>query len=794
MNRVTRAVPSSILFVLLLLLYPSVAASGWRSSSDVHALLEFGSSLLALTAGLMVLIHFFATGRWFFLGISIGFAVIGAEEWVHAIFSFSRLWPDTPPTFRLAVSTTWLAGHYLLLASFFIAAWRGARDVEAAKRTWDAVRYGALALIVAAVVSLLIFKAPLLPDVVELGTTPKRLLELSVALLYLVAFCLYSRIYVTEQPRSPLLWSITAFLMIQVVAHVFVCDARYFYDAHWDAAHLLVLLSYFFPILGVWGDTIALHRSAQTQVGELAREIAERRKAEEALRQNQALLDSVVEGTVDAVYVKDAGGRYLLVNAAVSRIVGKTRDEILGKDDTALFRPDEAQVLMEGDRDVMASGIPRTYEEFVTTAEGVARTFLSNKGPLRDEQGQVIGLFGIARDITDLKRIEEEKDALASQLQQAQKMESVGRLAGGVAHDFNNMLGVILGRAEIALDGADPTQPLYADLEEIRAAATRSADLVRQLLAFARKQTIMPRVLDLNEIVTGTLKMLERLIGEDIHLRWRPGTDLWRVKADASQIDQILTNLCVNARDAIYGVGTISIETKNTSVTQADCAGVPELLPGEYVRLVVGDNGCGMDQETLARIFEPFFTTKGVGKGTGLGLASVYGAVKQNGGFIDARSEPGEGTSITIYLPRHAGKAGRPDAHRAAVLVGGGHETILLVEDEPSILSLTTVMLKRLGYTVLSASTPTQAIRLAMEQRGPIHLLMTDVVMPEMNGRTLARNLQAVHPNLKRLFMSGYTADIIADRGVIEGGVHFLQKPFSSDALAAKILEALESD
>jgi PAS domain S-box-containing protein len=391
------------------------------------------------------------------------------------------------------------------------------------------------------------------------------------------------------------------------------------------------------------------------------------------------------------------------------------------------------------------------------------------------------------------KRAEAEKDRLEEQLQQAQKMESVGRLAGGVAHDFNNMLGVILGHADLALEQMAAEHPVHADLAEIRKAAGRSADLTRQLLAFARKQTIAPKVLDLNETVEGMLNMLRRLIGEDIQLNWRPGAELWPAKVDSSQIDQILTNLCVNARDAIAGVGQITIETGNTAFDAAYCADHAELAPGDYVRLSVSDSGCGMDKETLSHLFEPFFTTKGVGRGTGLGLATVYGAVKQNNGFISTCSEPGQGTMITIHLPRHAEKGGQAQKEAPVQPDVRGRETILLAEDEPSILKLTTKMLEKLGYTVLAASTPGEAIRLAREHTGNVHLLITDVVMPEMNGRDLAKNVLSIYPDIRRLFMSGYTADVIAHHGVLDEGVYFIQKPFAMKELAAKVRETLDA-
>ncbi|MBJ6799447.1 PAS domain S-box protein [Geomonas propionica] len=387
---------------------------------------------------------------------------------------------------------------------------------------------------------------------------------------------------------------------------------------------------------------------------------------------------------------------------------------------------------------------------------------------------------------------EDERVTLENQLQQAQRMESIGRLAGGVAHDFNNMLGVIIGHAGLALMDIPPADPIQVHLQEISKAAERSADLTRQLLAFARKQAIKPQVLDLNETISGMLKMLQRLIGEEIHLCWQPGSRIWPVKMDRSQIDQIMANLCVNARDAILSVGTITIKTGTVSIDEAYRLHHHEAVQGEYVWISVSDDGDGMDGETLGHIFEPFFTTKGVGAGTGLGLATIYGIVTQNHGFIDAASEPGQGATFTIHIPRYLGADGAGELQGQAPEPPRGRETILLVEDEPAILQMTTMLLKSLGYLVLTAGSPSEAIRSAEQRPGGIDLLMTDVVMPEMNGRELAGVLASGQPRLKCLFMSGYTADIIAHHGVIDDGLYFIQKPFSLPVLAVKLREVLE--
>ena len=401
-------------------------------------------------------------------------------------------------------------------------------------------------------------------------------------------------------------------------------------------------------------------------------------------------------------------------------------------------------------------------------------------------------VFGVIQDITERVRAEKEKDALQTQLLEAQKMESVGRLAGGVAHDFNNILTSILGHTDLAMMHSSPSERIHADLKAIEKSALRSVELVRLLLAFARRQPVAPIVLDLNDRVTGMLIMLQRLIGEDIDLVWRPGAGLWPIKIDPSQVDQLLANLCVNSRDAIEGVGKVTIKTENAMFDEDYCAIHSGFVCGEYVMLAVCDDGIGMNEEVLDHLFEPFFTTKEVGRGTGLGLATVYGIVKQNEGFINVKSDLGHGSTFKIFLPRCAGETIKSATAETEHALKGRGETVLLVEDETAILSVGKAMLEALGYTVLTANTPGEALSQAQAHRDKIQLLITDLIMPEMNGLELAKLIDEIKPGLKYLFTSGYTADVIAHRGVLDEGLHFLQKPFSLKALASKVHEVLE--
>ena len=520
-------------------------------------------------------------------------------------------------------------------------------------------------------------------------------------------------------------------------------------------------------------------------------DITDRKRAEEALRESEEQYRNVFDNHAAVKILLDpATGTIIEANKAAVDFYGWPHEQLRGMKIQQINTLSAEEIAKELQKVQNEKQIHFEFRH--RRADGSIRDVEIYSSEI-DVKGKKF-IHSIIHDITDRKRVEAEREKLQGQLLQSQKMESVGRLAGGVAHDFNNMLGVIIGHTEIALEEVDPSQPLYADLQEIRKASERSANLTRQLLAFARKQTVAPRILDVNDTVTGMLRMLQRLIGEDIDLAWLPGADLWPVRIDPSQIDQILANLCVNARDAIDGVGKVTIETQNTAFDEAYCADHMGFHPGDYILLAVSDNGCGMNKETMEKLFEPFFTTKETGKGTGLGLATIYGIIKQNNGFVNVYSEPGEGTTFKIYLPRHAGKAEKMQAAGPQETVASGKETVLVVEDEPAILSLTKRMLESQGYGVLTAATPVEAIRLAQEFVGEIHLLITDVVMPEMNGRELAKRILSLYPNLMRLFMSGYTANVIAHHGVLDEGVHFIQKPFSRSGLLTAVRKALEQE
>ncbi len=513
-------------------------------------------------------------------------------------------------------------------------------------------------------------------------------------------------------------------------------------------------------------------------------DITTRRQAEADLRLQSAAL----QAAANAIVITDRESVIEWANAAFTTLTGYRTEEAVGRKPGELLKSGRQDQAFYCELwDTLLSGNVWRGEMINRRRDGSLYTENMTITPLQDEHGGITHFIAVKQDISQRKQLEE-------QFRQAQKLESVGRLAGGVAHDFNNMLGVILGHSDLAMLEAGPAHPLHAHLTEIQGAAKRSADLTRQLLAFARQQTIAPRVLNLNQTVPAMLNMLQRLIGEDIHLAWRPAANLWPITMDPSQMDQILSNLCVNARDAISDVGTITIATANCPIDAAYCAAHADALPGDYVRLTVSDTGCGMEPDELAHAFDPFFTTKPVGTGTGLGLATVHGAVRQNLGFLTAASTPGQGTMFEIYLPRHVGQAARGREQGEAAPAPGGHETILLVEDEPALLGLTARALEAWGYAVLGARGPGEAIRLAREHAGEIHLLLTDVVMPEMNGSDLADALAKLRPHLRRLFMSGYTSNVIARHGAIADDLNFIAKPFAIAELAARVRDALDRE
>jgi PAS domain S-box-containing protein len=543
-------------------------------------------------------------------------------------------------------------------------------------------------------------------------------------------------------------------------------------------------------------DYVVKHRLARLApaVMRALHEATERRRraeVEDSLEAERLFLKALLESLETGIVACDGSGELTLFNRATREMHGLPEEPLPPErwtDHYGLFQADGRTPMPKEEiplyRALQGANL-RNVEMVVIPKGAEPRRILASARPILDADGRRLGAVAALHDVTEQRSLE-------AQFRQAQKMEAVGRLAGGVAHDFNNLLSVILGYTEITLAAGDVTAKVRENLEEVHEAGQRAAELTRQLLAFSRKQIIEPRVLDLGVLVRDMEKMLRRVIGEDITLSTALAADLGSVRADPGQIEQIVMNLVVNARDAMPRGGTLTLETADRTIDAAFARDNPGARPGSYVLLAVTDNGTGIPQEIQGKIFEPFFTTKGEGKGTGLGLATVYGIVKQNGGYIQIESEAGHGTSVRVFLPLVHDEAEAINTP-ATALPAGGSETILLVEDEPSLRHLASATLRGYGYNVLEAGDGVEALRLCDGHQGPIHLLLADFILPGMRADELARRAAKAHPEARVLYMSGYTDDALVRDGILEPGVALLQKPFETSVLARRVREILDS-
>ncbi len=522
-------------------------------------------------------------------------------------------------------------------------------------------------------------------------------------------------------------------------------------------------------------------------------DITDHRLMEEKLRESEKRFRAFMDHTPTAAFMKDRQGHYLYVNGVCERFADKKTEDWMGLTDYDLWPEDIARQHRESDQEILDRNFPLASLMTIPSLQGNLTYWSVYKFPIIPNAQDQVLIGGVAVDITEQKQAEETKAKLEAQLAAAQKLESIGRLAGGIAHDFNNLLSAIMGFGELLQMDLAPDDPKRSYAEEISKAAQRGANLTKQLLAFSRKQILQPRVLNLNTVVLDMENMLQRLIGEHIDLEVALDSQLGYLQADPTQIEQVILNLAVNARDAMPRGGKLTIETANIDLDEVYAKQHLSVAPGSYILLAVSDTGHGMDGETLTHIFEPFYTSKEKGEGTGMGLATVYGIVKQSGGDIWVYSEVGKGATFKIYLPR---VDALPEADERRVLPSKklrGQETILVVEDEELVRTMIAEALRRYGYQVLEARKGAEALVLHQEHQHPIDLLMTDVVMPEMSGQSLAERLVQANPHLKVLFTSGYSDNAIVRHGILLEGLHFIQKPFTIVALLQKIREVLDS-
>ncbi|MGD9974736.1 MAG: PAS domain S-box protein [Desulfatirhabdiaceae bacterium] len=532
------------------------------------------------------------------------------------------------------------------------------------------------------------------------------------------------------------------------------------------------------------------HNGHPTGVSGTIRDMTESIRTQEALRESEEKFRTLAESSPFAIMIYQ-DNRWIYANPAAETMCGYTADELCRMNFWDFVHPDDLPLVQErGKARQSGQQAQQTYEFRIIAKDGIEKWVILN-GASIVFQGRSAGLISVF-DITDRKQAEQDREKLQNQLRQSQKLESVGLLAGGVAHDLNNLLQPILGYAELLLMDGSSGETGKRYVQQIIGTVERARDLLRQLMAFGRKQILEIQPLDINQVITDFSRLLRRTLREDIRFALIPGPQPGMVSADKSQIEQILMNLTVNAQDAMPDGGNLTIETKPVSLDAHVAARIPEIVPGRYVCLMVSDTGIGMDTKTAQQIFDPFFTTKEMGKGTGLGLSTVYGIVRQHGGHIQVYSEPNQGTVFQVYFPVSREDATtEPRSKTGHEPIMGGHETILVAEDEAIVRDLTHAMLSQLGYRVLIAETAKDCLYLAKAHRDSIDLLLTDVVMPEMSGKELHAQIAHIKPDIRVLFMSGYTADIIAHRGVLDEGVQFIQKPFSLTALAEKIRHVL---
>lgn len=756
--------------------------SPWLSDSGFHTQLEITATLIAGVVGVVALVRYYTAKTNALLFVAVGFLGTSLLDGYHATVTSDFFARYSPSDLRSLIPWSWFASR-VFLSLLMLLSWRASRrDTRSEEPIKISERGTYLAIGALALATFAFFAFVPLPRAYYPEFIFHRPEEFLPALLFLVPLLGFSRR--GDWRREPFEgWLILSLIVGFAGQALFMSFSGQLFDAMFDAAHILKILSYGCVFVGLLANVFYLFTRAEQNANDLAGALVQRERTEEALRSSEAKFKSLFEQSIDAIYLTSTDGEFVDTNEAMFELCGYTRDELSGLHARDLYANPEHRKANQ--RLLAETGYVKDYPILLRRKDGMTVEALDTTVARRDPDGGIIGYQGILRDVTEKKKLEQ-------QFLQSQKMEVVGQLGGGVAHDFNNVLTGIIGYTELALAQLPPDSAAARDLEQVLASAHQAARVTQQILAFSRKQPLNREVVNLNSIVTAASKLLDTMVGETVQLELVEGSDLGATLADDAQITQVLMNLALNAIQAMPDGGTLTIETKEVDATEKTARRDPRLAGRCFVSMSVRDTGCGISSTMRDQVFDPFFTTKSVGAGTGLGLSVVLGIVENHGGVILVDSEVGKGSCFQVFLPRTEEQAGRSDGEGDSAASPRGTETILLVEDETSVRTMATRALEDMGYTVLAASHPDDALAAYASNGGDVSLLVTDVIMPGFDGPELCRRLHEKQPELKVLYISGHLGEIAHPDKLRTKQSSFLPKPFRPAKLARAVRKLLD--